>query len=225
MALQRVLEPEVMDTLKEAQEYDTMDHAEVNRCFVSDLLAAVPADMFNDDAELLDLGTGTAQIPVEFCRRQEAGRIVAVDLAVHMLDLARYNIEVAGMTERILLQHLDAKGLPFQDGRFRCVMSNSIVHHIPRPELVVREAVRVLEPGGWLFFRDLLRPANDAQVRELVITHAGDESEFQQQMFENSLRAALSLDELRQLVAPLGFPPESVRATSDRHWTWCGRRP
>ncbi len=224
MPLQRVLEPEVMDTAQEAQEYDAMDHGEVNRRFVEDLLAAVPAELFQEDAEILDLGTGTAQIPVEFCRRREEGRIVAVDLAVHMLDLARYNIEVAGVIERVLLQHLDAKRLPFRDAQFHCVMSNSIVHHIPEPELVLREAVRVLQPGGWLFFRDLLRPESDEQVRSLVATYAGQESPFQQQMFENSLRAALSLEELRELIEPLGFPPESVRATSDRHWTWCGRR-
>jgi hypothetical protein len=39
-------------------------------------------------------------------------------------------------------------------------------------------------------------------------------------MFDASLRAALTLGEIRALVTPLGFPPDSVQATSDRHWTW-----
>lgn len=224
MTLKRVLEPEVMDTLQEAQEYDAMDHGEVNRRFVADMLEFLGPEPLPDDAELLDLGTGTAQIPVELCLRRGDCRVVAVDLSTHMLDLAQYNLEVAGVVERILLQHADAKRLPYQDGRFWCVFSNSIVHHIPDPERVLGEAVRVLADDGWLFFRDLLRPATDEAVRHLVATYAGRESEFQQRMFDNSLRAALDLGEIRDIVQRLGFPGDSVQATSDRHWTWAVRR-
>src|ERR1051325_11092068 len=64
--MQRVLEPEVMDSLDEAIDYDAMDHAEVNRLFVADFLQA--AGRMAADAEILDLGTGTAQIPIEMCR-------------------------------------------------------------------------------------------------------------------------------------------------------------
>ena len=39
MILHRVLEPEVMDTPDEARDYNEMDHSEVNRLFVDDLLA------------------------------------------------------------------------------------------------------------------------------------------------------------------------------------------
>ena len=39
MPLRRVLEPEVMDSPEEAGDYDSMDHGDVNRLFVSDLLA------------------------------------------------------------------------------------------------------------------------------------------------------------------------------------------
>jgi ubiquinone/menaquinone biosynthesis C-methylase UbiE len=103
-------------------------------------------------------------------------------------------------------------------------MSNSIIHHVPDPSVVLKEAIRVVEPGGLLFFRDLLRPETDEAVRQLVETYAGQENEHQQKMFEDSLRAALNLDEMRALVAELGFDPETVQATSDRHWTWSARR-
>jgi hypothetical protein len=43
-------------------------------------------------------------------------------------------------------------------------------------------------------------------------------------MFDASLRAALTLDEVRNLVTTLGFAPDTVRPTSDRHWTWAARR-
>ena len=72
--------------------------------------------------------------------------------AESMLDVARCNIELALLTERIMLDRVDAKVLPYDDGRFPIVMSNSIVHHIPDPTDVFREAVRVTAAGGLLFF-------------------------------------------------------------------------
>jgi hypothetical protein len=71
-----------------------------------------------------------------------------------------------------------------------------------------------------LFFRDLLRPDSEEQHAQLVATYAGECNDHQRQMFANSLRAALTIDEVRAIVAPLGFAPETVEQTSDRHWTW-----
>src|SRR6187549_1023893 len=70
--LTRVLEPEAMDTADEAADYDSMDHSEVNRRFVADFLAAlVDADFAGRTTacRVLDLGTGTAQIPIELVRQ------------------------------------------------------------------------------------------------------------------------------------------------------------
>ncbi|HCA50635.1 MAG: ubiquinone biosynthesis protein UbiE [Rhodopirellula sp.] len=220
MALERVLEPEVMDTYEEARDYDSMDHQAVNKLFVDDLLAV--GNIGND---ILDVGTGTAQIPVELCRQSEDCRIIAIDMAVHMLDLARFNIEVDGFTQRIFLQQIDAKDMLFESEMFDCVMSNSIIHHIPEPLAVLAESIRVTRPGGLLFFRDLLRPESGEEVAHLVSTYAGDENEHQRQMFDDSLRAALSLSEVRAMVSSLGFEAETVQATSDRHWTWIAIKP
>ncbi len=219
MSLTRVLEPELMDSQDEASDYDAMDHSAVNRLFVADLLAAGL-----NAGDVLDLGTGTAQIPIELCRRNPACRIMAADAAIHMLDLARLNVEVAGLMDRINLTPVDAKRLPFPDGSFATIMSNSIVHHIPEPITVLSESVRVAAPGGLLFFRDLLRPADDATVRQLVDTYAAGANDHQRHMFDDSLRAALDLDEIRALISRLGFDPASVQATSDRHWTWSARK-
>ena len=220
MSLQRVLEPEVMDSHQDAVDYDAMDHSEVNRAFVADLLAT------GDIGEkILDLGTGTAQIPVLLCQQLDNCRLMAVDLAVEMLDLAVYNVEAAGLIEQIQLAHVDAKQLPFEDDLFDAVISNSIIHHVPDPGEVLSESIRVARPAGKLFFRDLLRPESDTQVTELVETYAGTENEHQQKMFDDSLRAALSLEEIRGLVRQRGFDPSQVTATSDRHWTWSSSLP
>lgn len=219
MKLQRVLETEYMDTEQEAIDYDSMDHSEVNRLFVEDLLKAGELGV-----DLLDLGTGTAQIPVELCRQKDGVRVMASDMAVNMLELARYNLESEGVTDRVELVQADAKNLEFEDGLFDTVMSNSIIHHIPEPIACLREVLRVIKPGGLLFFRDLMRPESDEKVQQLVEMYAGDENDHQRQMFDDSLKAALSLDEIRDLVGGLGFQAETVQATSDRHWTWSARK-
>ena len=218
MALERVLEPEVMDTYEEARDYDSMGHQEVNTLFVQDLLASGEIGI-----DVLDVGTGTAQIPVELCRQNEECRVIAIDMAAHMLDLARFNIEVDGFTQRIYLQQIDAKDMNFEQDMFDCIISNSIIHHIPQPRLVLQEAIRVARPGGLLFFRDLMRPESGEEVSRLVEMYAGDENPHQKQMFDDSLRAALSLEEIREMVTNLGFQGDSVQATSDRHWTWVDR--
>ncbi len=217
--LPRILETEVMDTPQEAADYDAMDHAEVNRRFVADLLeAGLP------EGEILDLGTGTAQIPIELCRQSPSARVVAVDMAAHMLHVARRNVAEAELSERIRLEQVDGKRLPYPDGPFPVVISNSIVHHIPEPSDVLAEAWRVTAPGGLLFFRDLLRPDDEATLAGLIETYAGNENAHQRQMFADSLRAALNLEEMRQLAGDLGQSPTTVQATSDRHWTFIGRK-
>ncbi len=213
--LSRVLEPEVMDSAEEARDYDAMDHAAVNRVFVADFLAA-----WDGRSPILDLGTGTAQIPIGLCRQAPTAQVVAVDLAEHMLRLGRENVRRAGFADRIRLERHDAKQLPYAAGSFAALISNSIVHHIPEPRRVLAEMVRVTCPGGLLFVRDLARPADDAAVKHLVATYAGDANAQQQALFEASLRAALTLAEVRGLVAGLGSDPSTVQLTSDRHWTW-----
>jgi ubiquinone/menaquinone biosynthesis C-methylase UbiE len=218
--LARRLEPEVMDSPEEARDYDAMDHATVNRVFVEDFLAA-----WGGDNPILDVGTGTAQIPIELCDRSATAHVVAIDLGAHMLAVAAANVRRAGFGDRIILERQDAKRLPYPDESFGAVISNSIVHHIPEPHAPLAEMLRVLRSGGVLFVRDLLRPADEATLRHLVATYAGDANAHQQQMYADSLHAALALAEIQTLAAELGCDPADVRPSSDRHWTWQTRRP
>jgi ubiquinone/menaquinone biosynthesis C-methylase UbiE len=218
--LPRTLEPEVMDSAEEARDYDSMDHGEVNRAFVANFLA-----LWDGRNPVLDAGTGTALIPIELCRRHPGAEVVAVDAAENMLALARENVARAGHAGRIRLEWCDAKFLTHADGAFAAVMSNSIVHHVPEPSAVLAELVRVLAPGGLLFVRDLLRPPDKQTLTALVDLHAAGANEHQRKMFADSLHAALTVEEVRDLARRLGFDPEGVRQTTDRHWTWAARKP
>jgi ubiquinone/menaquinone biosynthesis C-methylase UbiE len=220
------LETELIDTPQLAMEYDSMDHSEANRSFAADFLAA------GGRGDLLDLGTGTAQIPVELCRQGFEGRIMAADLSVSMLEMARLNIEIASVIDRVQLAQADAKDLLFADAYFDCVACNGTLHHFADPLPVLQGCLRVLRPGGLLFCRDLLRPDSDEAFQEIVQTYAGSANETQcklfnetqRKLFEDSLRAAFTLDEVRQFVTQLGYPADTVQTTSDRHWTWSVRK-
>ena len=220
--LPRILEPEVLDTAQDARDYDAMDHSHVNARFVTDFLAFHGTSR---GGNYLDVGTGTARIPILLAKADENARIVALDLAEEMLVLARRNILEAGLESRVFPLLQDAKAIPRNDFEFEAVVSNSIIHHIPEPSYALSEMVRLTAPGGTLFLRDLERPENQESLDRLVQTYAGQESEEARSLFRNSLHAALTLDELTVLTNALGIPRSSVSRTSDRHWTLAWHRP
>ncbi|MFN0052809.1 MAG: class I SAM-dependent methyltransferase [Planctomycetales bacterium] len=234
--LSRTLEPEVMDTLEEAVEYDDMDHAKVNASFSEDFLAALGIVEGRSESEeergpasgaplrVLDVGTGTARIPLAICRKTDRLRITGIDLSAHMLQLGQRHVIAQGLNRVIKLEQVDAKQLPYGDATFDAVISNSIVHHIPEPIHVLREMVRVLRPGGLLFVRDLLRPADAETIEAILARHAADANRRQRQLFQQSLQAALTVKEIGQLLRELGQNPEHVRQSSDRHWTIVARK-
>ncbi len=212
-----------MDDAQEASDYDAMDHTEVNARFCDDLLVLRPL------GRVLDVGTGTALIPIELCRRARDVDVHAIDLASSMLAIALRNVERAALGARIHIESGDAKSTRWEDHAFDTVISNSLVHHMPNPGRLLREMHRLARAGGTLFVRDLVRPESAEQVRHLVETYAPVRPSAspavdamharQRSLFEASLHAALTVEEVVALAAPLGIPSEAVRLTSDRHWT------
>ena len=205
-----------MDGPDEALAYDTMDHSVVNRAFADAVLALFPAAR-----ALLDLGAGTARIPLELCRVLPAATVTATDLSPAMLALGAANVAAAGLTPRVALAIVDACELPWPAGAFDAVVSNSLVHHVPDTVRLFRSIARV-SGGGGLLVRDLCRPADADAVEALVAQYTRGESASAQELFRASLHAALTVAEVRSMIAELGFDPAGVRATSDRHWTWQG---
>ena len=220
-SLQRILEPEVMDTLEEALEYDSMDHSQVNEVFCNDFFAA---RNLKDGVQILDVGTGTAQIPIVMCKRNSSLKITAIDLAESMLTLGNKNIQTARLEDSITLVKVDSKKMPYPDESFDQVVSNSIIHHIPNPLECFKEMIRVTKKDGLLFIRDLLRPFSIVELHNIVNLHAGDATPKQKQLFTDSLHASLSLAEVREMVKRFGFDAFTVIQSSNRHWTFTARK-
>jgi ubiquinone/menaquinone biosynthesis C-methylase UbiE len=211
--LARVLEPEVMDSAEEAASYDSMDHRAINKSFVEEALLLCPAPR-----RVLDVGTGPGWIPILTALQCPEARIVGVDLAEEMMRIARRNVEKEGLSNRIDIVRADAKQLPFAPGDFDLVISSSMLHHIPDPRLVLAEVDRVVG-GGAILVRDLHRPESEHQLEDLVARYVDPSDETGKRTFAESLRASLSLDEVRAIVNEIGMRDVAVAMSSDRHWS------
>ena len=76
--------------------------------------------------------------------------LTAIDLTPEML--ARARARAAGLNRQVHLQEADATTLPFAEGSFDTVVSTLTLCTIPDPVAAVREAWRVVRPGGELRF-------------------------------------------------------------------------
>ena len=212
--MERILEPEVMDTEAEALEYDSMDFLAVNTVF-----AQQAVELGSRIAQVLDLGTGTARIPILIAQARPEWQVVAIDLAESMLAIAGENVVRAKLENQIQLQLMDAKQLPYPSSSFDGVISNSLIHHLPDPLPFFRELKRVLKPQGFILLRDLLRPSSPA-IADAMVTEIGTEySPHQTQLFRDSLGAAFTLAEIQSFVETVGLSNVKVYQSSERHWT------
>lgn len=209
--MERILEPEVMDTAEEADEYERMDHGPANRDFVGRLVD------LGAHGRALDIGTGPGHIPLLLCDRVSDCTVVGIDLAEHMLARAARRISASPHAARIELERVDAKATGFPAGSFDTVFSNTILHHIPEPLHLLTEARRLLRPGGCLLIRDLYRPDTPERALELVQEHASEGSPLQQELFRASLHAALTPGELRVLADQAGLQDAELVIDTDRH--------
>ncbi|MBD2742457.1 class I SAM-dependent methyltransferase [Coleofasciculus sp. FACHB-1120] len=212
--MQRVLEPEVMDSWEEAVEYDAMDFTEINAAFAQRAI-----ELGTTNATVLDAGTGTARIPILIGRKCPQWQIIGIDMAESMLQIGRENVEEGGLEKQITLEFVDAKNLPYQDGQFDMVISNSLFHHLPNPLPFLQELKRVLKPQGAIFIRDLIRPPSEEIMNSLVESIGKEYDKHQKRLFRDSLHAAFTLDEVQDLVQQAGLEGVTVERSSDRHWS------
>jgi SAM-dependent methyltransferase len=76
--------------------------------------------------------------------------VVAADLTPQLLERARENARVAQV--EIEWHEADVEQLPFADAQFEIVVSQFAHMFAPRPEVAIREMLRVLRPGGSVAF-------------------------------------------------------------------------
>jgi len=100
---------------------------------------------------LLDLGTGTGRMLELFGSQIERG--LGLDLSLDMLALARDRLERAGLRHCSVRQG-DIYDLPLANDSFDAVIIHQVLHFLDDGARAVKEAARVLRPGGSLLVVD-----------------------------------------------------------------------
>ena len=208
--LERVPEPEEMDEVEEVESYNSAAAARhldaLDNTFVEHLLRLLPTrETWNDSYWGLDVGTGPAQIPIKILRQFPGLKIIGLERSPNMLACARQNAECAGMADRLLLLRADGHSLPFPDGVFSMVCCNSVLHHAREPLRLLREIFRVAAPDAAVLLRDLQRPARPL-LRWHLWRHGRHYQGLMRRLFEDSGRAAYTLEELEDFIQKAGLP-------------------
>jgi len=101
---------------------------------------------------VLDLGTGTGRM-LQLLAKGGVERAVGIDNSHSMLAVARANLERAEI-RRVDLRQGYVYSPPLEHGTFDLVVIHQVLHFLDDPARAVREAARLLSPGGRLLIVD-----------------------------------------------------------------------
>ena len=133
------------------------------------------------DERILDLGCGRGAVLLMAAQHLTTGRAVGVDLwrtvdqSGNSAEATQRNAAAEGVADRVELHTGDLTALPFEDNSFDVVLSSLAIHNISGRagrEKAIREAVRVLRPGGRLVIADIRATRqHQAQLAKLGMNH------------------------------------------------------
>ncbi|HLZ70636.1 MAG TPA: methyltransferase domain-containing protein [Dehalococcoidia bacterium] len=120
-----------------------------------DLAHLIEAAEFTASETVLDLGCGAGHTALAAAPR--VARVIAVDVTPEMLEVAAGLAVQRGVTN-VEFRRADVLALPFADASFDVITSRYSAHHYADPQQALREAARVLRPGGRFLLVDTSAP-------------------------------------------------------------------
>lgn len=103
------------------------------------------------NARVLEIGCGTGAITRALAARPGVAEVVGVEPSPGLLKRAQ---ALAATLPSVSFVEADGRDVPLPDGSFDVVVVHTVLSHVPTPDRVVTEALRLLRPGGWAAFFD-----------------------------------------------------------------------
>jgi arsenite methyltransferase len=155
---------------------------------------------------VLDLGSGAgADVLISARRVGPTGRAIGLDMTDAMLDLARTNAAEVGL-DNVAFRKGYLEDMPLADASVDVVISNCVINLSGDKRQVLREAARVLRPGGRFAVSDVIAdPDMDAATRADM------------QQWTGCVAGALTEAEFRSALAAAGFEDIEIRHTHRVH--------
>src|ERR1043166_6771792 len=168
---------------------------------------------------VLDLGSGGGIDVLLSARRVgPTGKAYGLDMTDEMLALARENQKKAG-TQNVEFLKGEIEHIPLPDNSVDVIISNCVINLSGDKDRVLREAFRVLKPGGRFAVSDVVtRGAVPAQIRKSMelwvgcIAGALEEYEYRDKLFTAGFTAieieptrVYKSDEARDFLTSAGF--------------------
>jgi ubiquinone/menaquinone biosynthesis C-methylase UbiE len=153
----------------------------------------------------LEVGCGQGALARLLVERYGA-RVVASDYDPAQVALAQERL--ADLGEQVELHVVDARDIPFDDATFDAVFSFGVMHHIPGGwREAVAEIARVLKPGGWFVFTDLVVTPHAGRLMKRLLPRFDqlEETALHGSLAENGLRLEHYAYGQGELMAVLGL--------------------
>lgn len=219
--MDRVTEPQLMNDDENARAYAGIDFSVPHQNFITLFQRTFAERQIGGFA--LDLGCGPGDITRRFARAFPQCIVHGVDGAPAML---RYGHEITAQDPKtrerveLLLGMLPGATLP--RSHYDVVISNSLLHHLPDPQVLWQAVRQYAAPGAPVFIMDLRRPNSHDEAQALVDLYAANDPEVFQLDFYHSLLAAFTPDEIRAQLREAGLDYFQVTPETDRHVTIAG---
>ena len=210
--MRRIPESELMESTEQARAYSCADFRESNNIFVNNLFRV---SKINDKTKILDIGCGDGEIPIQILKRKNCD-ITAVDGSEAMLDEFYKKVKNNNITNIKIMNSLIDDEL-LVDSKFDIVMSNSLVHHIKDIKSFWNNLIRLTDNNGIILCMDLQRPDDESSLINLLQIYGGNNLTLKKD-FENSLRAAYTIDEIKSQLNEINKISFTIKPVSDRHF-------